>query len=67
MNDFEIEADKITNKFSKEIFDLNSTLPYKRLSYGLGILGKLLRYEQRFKKFKNNNIRVKRRKRLYVF
>ena len=29
MNDFEIEADKITNKFSKEIFDLNSTLPYK--------------------------------------
>jgi acetoacetyl-[acyl-carrier protein] synthase len=29
INDFEIEADKITNKFSKEIFDLNSTLPYK--------------------------------------
>ena len=29
MNDFKIEADKITNKFSKEIFDLNSTLPYK--------------------------------------
>ena len=29
MNDFEIEPDKITNKLSKEIFDLNSTLPYK--------------------------------------
>ena len=29
MNDFDIEADKITNKSNKEIFDLNSTLPYK--------------------------------------
>tara|TARA_B100001029_G_scaffold79894_1_gene65495 strand:+ start:2960 stop:4642 length:1683 start_codon:yes stop_codon:yes gene_type:complete len=29
MNDFEIEPDKITNKLNKEIFDLNSTLPYK--------------------------------------
>ena len=29
MNDFDIEADKITNKLNKEIFDLNSTLPYK--------------------------------------
>ena len=29
MNDFEIETDKITNKLNKEIFDLNSTLPYK--------------------------------------
>ena len=29
MNDFEIETDKITNKLSKEIFNLNSTLPYK--------------------------------------
>ena len=29
MNDFEIETDKITNKLNKEIFDLDSTLPYK--------------------------------------
>ena len=29
MNDFEIETDKITNKLNNEIFDLNSTLPYK--------------------------------------
>ena len=29
MNDFEIETDKITNKLNKEIFNLNSTLPYK--------------------------------------
>ena len=29
MNDFDIEADKITNKLNKEIFDLRSTLPYK--------------------------------------
>ena len=29
MSDFEIEADKITNKLNKEIFNLNSTLPYK--------------------------------------
>tara|TARA_B100000579_G_C22608563_1_gene746134 strand:- start:76 stop:879 length:804 start_codon:yes stop_codon:yes gene_type:complete len=29
MNDFEIETDKITNKLNKEIFSLNSTLPYK--------------------------------------
>ena len=29
MNDFDIEADKFTNKLNKEIFDLNSTLPYK--------------------------------------
>ncbi len=29
MNDFEIETDKITNKLNKEIFDLNSNLPYK--------------------------------------
>ena len=29
MNDFEIETDKITNRLNKEIFDLNSTLPYK--------------------------------------
>ena len=29
MNDFDIEADKITNKLNKEIFDLSSTLPYK--------------------------------------
>ena len=29
MKDFDIEADKITNKSNKEIFDLNSTLPYK--------------------------------------
>ena len=29
MNDFEIETDKNTNKLNKEIFNLNSTLPYK--------------------------------------
>ena len=29
MNDFDIETDKIVNKLNKEVFDLNSTLPYK--------------------------------------
>ncbi len=29
MNDLDIETDKITNKFNQEVFDLNSTLPYK--------------------------------------
>ena len=29
MNDFSIETDKITNKLNKEVFDLNSILPYE--------------------------------------
>ena len=29
MSDFDIQTDKITNKSNKEVFDLNSTLPYK--------------------------------------
>ena len=29
MHDFDIETDKIVNKLNKEVFDLNSTLPYK--------------------------------------
>ena len=29
MSDFDIQTDRITNKSNKEVFDLNSTLPYK--------------------------------------
>ena len=29
ISDFDIETDKIVNKLNKEVFDLNSTLPYK--------------------------------------
>ena len=29
MSDYDIQTDRITNKSNKEVFDLNSTLPYK--------------------------------------